>query len=306
METPQPEKEQQDWLTWILRLGAGACFVGWAWQHLRWGAPYDAVLWHPDYSGWLAGWFGVSWETYVADVMTDRRILLGVRLLGVLYLVLAIIAFTATRRRYVQLACLAIGSASLAFLAYCKFVNAGYAQAVFVEQGGQVLAPCVLLLALRRGISDRWTIGLAVVAFCATFIGHGIYAIGWAPTPGHFYGLTHAVLGFEEAAADTFLKCAGFLDFLVCGALLFPKLRQPALAYAVLWGLLTSLARPVAGMSTALPWWGADQFLHEAVYRAPHVALPLFLFLVCRSRKWINPEHQTPPLIPLDSHKSQI
>ncbi|PXA04784.1 hypothetical protein DDZ13_06350 [Coraliomargarita sinensis] len=277
------DKENRCRLIGILRLGSCACFLGWAWQHLRWGGPYDAVLWNPNYCGWLADLLGVSWEAYVAEVVTDSRILFGVRLLGFFYAALAVVSITARRDRFVQLSFLALGSLGLAFLTFCKFINSGYVAAILVEQGGQVLAPWVLLLALQRGVKDHLTIGLAIIAFCATFVGHGIYAIGWAPTPGHFYGLTYGILRTGAEATDLFLKFAGVMDFLVCAALVVPPLRRIGLAYAALWGLLTSLSRPAAGMSLALPWWGADQFLHEAVYRMPHITLPIFLFLAFSS-----------------------
>lgn len=276
-------------LIWTLRIGACACFAGWAWQHLRWSVPYDAVLWNPDYMDWLAQWFGVSWESYVADVMTDRRILIGERIVGLLYLALAIVSLTAKRNSRVQFVCLGIGGVLLAVASWCKYLNAGRAMAMFVEHGGQILAPAVLILALQRGVRDRWTIGVAVVAFCATFAGHGIYAAGLAPTPGHFYGMVSAILGFGETAADHFLKTVGVLDFVICVGLAVPVMRRACLAYAALWGLLTALARPVAGLSFAAPWWGADQFVHEAVLRAPHVSLPLFLFLVTFDSRAASP-----------------
>ena len=47
--------------------------------------------------------------------------------------------------------------------------------------------------------------------------------------------------------------------------------------YACFWGLVTALARPVAGMSSELNFWGADQFVHEALLRAPHFLIPLYL-----------------------------
>ena len=293
--SPEPDAgEPPCRLTLILRIGAGACFAGWAWQHLRWSVPYDAVLWNPDYLDWLARAFGVSWETYVAEVMTDRRILFGERLLGVAYLALTVLAMIAKRESRWQSVGLGIGSALLAAASFCVYVHAGHAVATFVEYGGQFLAPIVLILALRRGVRERWTHIVATIAFCATFTGHGVYAVGLATTPGHFYGMVNAILGFGEAAADWFLKIVGVLDFAVCVGVFVPALRRWCLGYAALWGLLTSLARPVAGMSLAAPWWGADQFLHEAVMRAPHVALPLFLFLHHRHQGVVNRDLSRP------------
>jgi len=277
-----PGRDSFCWTAWVLRIGVCACFVGWAWQHLRWSVPYDAILWHPAYFNWLASTLDVSWETYVARVMTDHRILLGVRTIGLVYLALALMAVTAKRSSLIQLTCLAVGSVLLAAGALSQYVEAGHAKASLVEQGGQVLAPVVLVLALQRGVRDRMTIVLALVAFWTTFAGHGVYAMGLAPTPGHFYGLVNAILGSEEETTDVLLKTAGILDFIVCLGVLVPVFRSGCLAYAAFWGLVTALARPVAGMSTLAAWWGADQFLHEALLRAPHACMPLFLWLVLK------------------------
>lgn len=273
------------WPVRILRAGTCACFVGWAWQHLRWSVPYDAVLWHPDYFGWLARRLGISWESYIADVMTDGRILTGVRTIGLAYFALGIISLTARRDTLVRLVCLVLGSVLIATASWSQYVDAAQSLATLVEQGGQVLTPVVLILALRCGARDPWTIAVALLAFWTTFAGHGIYATGLAPTPGRFFGLVHAVLGLGPEATAIFLKTAGVLDFFVCVGVLIPILRLGCLTYATVWGLLTAMARPVAGMSIDVPWWGTHQFLHEAVLRMPHACLPLFLFLVLRRKQ---------------------
>ena len=110
-----------------------------------------------------------------------------------------------------------------------------------------------------------------------------IYALGVATTPGQFYGLVHAVLELNADSTELFLRVAGALDVVACVGLLIPITRQTCLVWATAWGITTAVARPVAGMSVAAAWYGADQFLHEAVLRAPHAALPLFLFFAWRS-----------------------
>lgn len=282
--------DRQCRLTRTLRFGVAACFAGWAWQHLRWSVPYDAILWNPDHAGWVAGLLGVSWEIYVAEVVTDRRILFFGRAVGLVLAASAVVAVTARRDSLGQLTCLGVGGAVLTLASGCLYLDAGRVLATFVEHGGQMLSPVVLILALWRGPRDRWTVGVAVLAFWSTFAGHGTFAVGWTPTPGDFYGLVTGILGLGENAADIFLKTVGVFDFAVCVGVLVPCLRCSCLAYAAVWGLLTALARPVAGMSFGASWWGADQFLHEAVLRAPHVSLPLFLLLVA-----VDPPEAPPP-----------
>ncbi len=261
----------------LLRLGVTCCFFGWAWQHLVWSVPYGEVLWNPDYFGWLADANGVSWEAYVAEVATDTRIRLATRLLGTVYLCLALLAVMVPPGRWWGQALLAIGALLLGVIAFAKYVNAGHAAAMLVEYGGQVLSPLVLALALRCGARAKWPVGIAVLGFCCTFIGHGVYALGLVTTPGHYYGMVHTITGLGAEGATTFLLVAGILDVVVCVGLLIPRLRAPCLIYAALWGLATALARPLSG--------GILESAHEAVLRAPHFALPLYLLVVLLPRK---------------------
>jgi hypothetical protein len=154
---------------------------------------------------------------------------------------------------------------------------------MFVEHGGQMLMPILLVLALRLGAAHRLTIGTAMLALIMTFAGHGSYALGFWPTPGNYYAMTTVVLGVDYPVAKAILRTAGALDFLVCLGICFPLMRSASALYATVWGFLTAIARPVAGMSWGLNYWGADQYLHEAVLRAPHFLIPLFLFLIWRA-----------------------
>ena len=93
------------------------------------------------------------------------------------------------------------------------------------------------------------------------------------------------ILDVDHETTKMILRVAGVLDVLVCIGICIPAVRRPAALYAFFWGLLTSLARPMAGMDSSLHYWGADQFIHEAVLRAPHFLIPLYLFLVWRRPK---------------------
>jgi hypothetical protein len=144
-------------------------------------------------------------------------------------------------------------------------------------------------MALALGVRHRVTVVTAVVALILTFAGHGSYAVGLWPTPANFYGMTTIILDVEYDTAQSFLRTVGILDFMVCVGILIPAVRRPCAVYAAVWGFLTSVARPVAGMSMSLNYWGADQFLHEAVLRAPHFLIPLYLvFLWSSSRDRIG------------------
>ena len=264
----------------LLRIGTCACFAGWAWVQLYWEGPYGTLLWQEG-SYALAERLGISWDEFVGTGADDGIIQKWLGWIAWLYLLFAVLAVTVREKSRLQMAILIVGSVMLLVLSYAKYVGAQRQLPMLVEHGGQVLMPVLLVLAIAVGVRHRATVIIAVVAVILTFAGHGAYALGYHwPTPPNFYGMTTEILHVDSATAGRILWVAGVLDLLVCVGLLIPLLRRSAALYAAAWGFLTAIARPVAGMSTDLNFWGADQFVHEAVLRAPHFVIPLFLFLV--------------------------
>jgi len=265
----------------ILRASAFLCFAGWTWVHLYWEGPYGILLWQ-DSTYELAERLGISWDEFVGSGANDGWVQLTISRIGWLYLALTILPLTVGRRSYFQMFALVLGSGLLAVLSYAKYVSAQHQLPMLVEHGGQVLSPVLLVSALWLGVRHRVTMAIAMAAVITTFAGHGAYAIGWWPTPGNYYAMILLILGLEYESATVMLRCAGVLDFAVSGLLLVPRLCRFAAGYAVIWGLATALARPVAGMSWTLNYWGADQYVHEAILRAPHFLIPLYLFFLLR------------------------
>lgn len=263
-----------------LRLGGFLCFAGWAWVHFYWEGPYGILLWQ-DATYTLANRFGNSWDEFVGSGANDGFIQVWMARIGWIYLLGAILSLTVRQRSWLQMMVLISGSALLAALSYAKYLGSQQQLPMLVEHGGQILIPVVLVLALTAGVRHRATVIAAKVAVVMVFAGHGLYALGWHwPTPANFFGMTSIILHVDSETARTLLRIAGALDLLVCIGLFVPSLRLASTAYAAVWGLLTALARPVAGMSLALNYWGADQFVHEAVLRAPHFMIPLYLLFL--------------------------
>ncbi|MCC9640682.1 hypothetical protein LOC71_00225 [Rhodopirellula sp. JC740] len=270
-------------LLWILRLAAGLCFAGWAWVHYYWEGPYGVLLWQ-DATYDFAESLGVSWEEFVGTGANDGWLQVWLSRITWLYVICTIVCFTVGRTSFrmferLQVAALLGGCGLLVVLSYAKYLSAQRQLPMFVEHGGQMLAPLALVMAITLGVRHRVTVVTCIVAVVMTFAGHGCYAIDWWPTPSIFYGMTTVALGVEYETAEKLLRVAGVLDFLVCFAIFVPRIRLVAVGWATIWGLLTAAARPVAGMSMTLNYWGADQFLHEAVLRSPHFLLPLFLLV---------------------------
>jgi len=265
-----------------LRLGAGLCLAGWAWVHFYWEGPLGVLVWHES-TFQLATRIGLTWEEFVGTGADDGFVQVWLGRIWALFLTCAVLAFTARQQTWLQLLGLVGGSGLVVVLSYALYVSSTWQLPMFVEHGGQMLMPVLLVLALRLGAAHHLTIGTAMLALIMTFVGHGSYAMGLWPTPGNYYAMTTVVLGVEYPVAKAILRTAGALDFLVCLGVCLPITRSASALYATMWGFLTAIARPVAGMSWGLNYWGADQFLHEAVLRAPHFLIPLYLFLIWRA-----------------------
>lgn len=265
----------------LLRLGVFLCFAGWTWVHFYWEGPYGILLWQ-DSTYEFANSLGISWEEFVGSGADDGFVQTWVARIGWLYLVCTVFAVTVRNRSWFQMAALVGGSGLLTILSYAKYVASHRQPPMFIEHGGQMLIPVLLVMALALGVRHRVTVITVLIAFVTTFVGHGCYALGLWPTPSVFHAMISVILDVEYETANTLLRTAGVLDFLVCIGIFVPYLRRPCALYAAAWGLLTAIARPVAGMSFSLNYWGADQFIHEAVLRAPHFLIPLFLFFLWR------------------------
>lgn len=268
-------------LIWVIRLSAFLCFAGWTWVHFYWEAPYGILLWQ-DSTYQLASDMGISWDEFVGTGYDDGWVQKWLARIGWLYLVCTILTLTVRKGSWLQMLALLGGSGMLVVLSYAKYVAAQSQLPMFVEHGGQMLAPILLVLALALGVRHLATMIVAMLAILTTFSGHGAYALGLWPTPATFYGMTCIVLDVEYETALDLLRIAGVLDFLVCIGIFIPPVRRVVVVYACVWGFLTAIARPAAGMGWSLNYWGADQFLHEAVLRAPHFLIPLYLFLLWR------------------------
>jgi len=238
-------------LIWALRWGAFLCLIGWSWSHLYWEGPYGALLWN-DTTYTIAQRFGVPWDEFVGDGMSAGLVQKGVRALGWLYVGCAVLCLALRARRWWTLALLMIGSGLLVAMSYAKFLQANRQLPMFVEHGGQMLAPTLLGLALFFGPRHRLTRSFALVGAIATFVGHGSYALGLWPTPANYQGMTSAILHLDTSSATIFLRTVGALDFLICIGFFFARVRRLCAVYAVIWGFLTAIARPVAGMGLEL------------------------------------------------------
>ena len=209
------------------------------------------LLWQ-DSTYELANRFGLTWEEFVGSGADDGLVQKWIANIWWLYLVCSVPTITVHKKCWMQMSALVFGSGLLTLLSYATYVSSQQQLPMFIEHGGQMLIPILLVMALTLGASHKVTVITAVIALMMTFAGHGSYATGLWPTPGNFYAMTTLILGVDYPTAQTLLRTAGVLDFLVCIGICIPYLRRASALYATAWGFLTAIARPVAGMSWGL------------------------------------------------------
>ena len=268
-----------------LQVGAVAVLWGRAWQHLWHDAPFRALLWHERIMSPLIELLGLDWQWWVRSAAVDHGIQTAIRITGVLYVLAGFVALFAHRpftRKWRWLVGLA--GFSLLLLAWMYWLEHWRHLAQFLEYALQVAFPLLLWRAMGATDGLGWTAAMSRglrVAVALTFAAHGLYALGVYPVPGSFVKMTTNILPLSENGARTFLLLAGVMDQIVAVGIFLPfgKWRRALLLYAVVWGLLTAMARPVAWVYAHDLWHGLSLYLPMMVYRLPHAIGPLVLLL---------------------------
>ncbi len=268
----------------LLQIAAVSVFVGRAWQHLFWDAPYRVLLWDANLMANLVEKLtSLSWGDYVASPSVDAAIQASIFFSGIFYLLCALAAVFIRKLPIISRVFLLLGSAGLVFLAGLYLKEKFYHFGQFFEFSLQFSSPLFLyFVARQKKISGKLVFWMKM-AIAATFICHGLYAVGYYPRPGIFVEMTINILGVSETKAIRFLMAAGFLDFLVgIGIFLPKKVAIPFLVYATFWGLATALARVWGNIYPGMVLESLHQWLFESVYRLPQFLVPLAIFVLIR------------------------
>ena len=255
-------------------------FVGRAYQHIFWDAPYRTLLWEEGWLENIVNWFGVDWQDYVTSPKADQTIQFAIRISGVIYLLCAIACLLILQNPATKLKnTLYVGISLLAFLFLLQTKEKFFHVGQFFEHTAQIISPILLLLISKQKITRPQFHTALKVAIALTFCCHGLYAIGYYPRPGIFVDMTINILGCSETFAHQFLFIAGVLDFVIVLLLFFPKTQKFAIYYTLIWGLLTALARTVAFFDLDFPFQTLHQNSYQTLVRIPHMGLSLLLGL---------------------------
>ena len=280
-------------LCWMLRILCAVMFVGHGWMCFNEQMPLHALLQdEPLMATLVKNLFSMDWKDWLALKISDN-IDTAVRVQAWIFFFFATITLIPSCHWFMRVVYL-LGTANLVFLAWLKYFAAAEGIGHFLEHACQFCMPLmVYLIVFGRGW--RFPAGIiASIAIALTFVCHGLLAIGLAsdiswlnhPRPGKFMEMTMLSLGLEsEKTAGNILLAAGILDIVAAVFLFtFGKWRTISLAYMVIWGLMTAIARPWSYFDPAFASESLNRWLPEALYRVPHFGLPLCLLLALRRR----------------------
>ncbi|NRB65340.1 MAG: hypothetical protein HRU40_20375 [Saprospiraceae bacterium] len=264
---------------WV-QIATVALFLGRAWQHIRWDGPYRSLFWDEVIMKPLVVFFtSMTWTDYATDPRINAGIVFLTKTIGWCFLGCAGCTFLLLRigRKMIW-----IGVFLLVFLSVLE-TKAHFGQLAFLlEYTLQWFTPILFLLGFGYMSWQEKHIQWAAWACSLTFIGHGLYALGWFPRPGHFIQMTLDITGWSESNCILFLKTAGWLDLIVAVGIQVPwrRIRIWSAGYMVFWGSVTALARIVAHFVPDYWQNSLAQWLHEVIFRMPHGLIPLFLLFI--------------------------
>lgn len=265
----------------LLQAATIGLLLGRAWQHLFWDAPYREFLWDEYWMKDLVSlFFGLSWSEFVGNPVYDERIQFFSQGIGWFYVLAAGAALGIHWLPRLARTVLTTASGASLILALTLWKAQGWQIGQLLEQSLQWTTPLLLAVSSKRSIPEQWARYGTRVAISSTFIGHGLYALGYYPIPGNFLEMTMRSLSIGEDFARQFLFLIGVLDVLAALGVLWPtRFKAAIFSYLIAWGLLTSLAR-VWGYFSFDFWenW-LQMWVYELFIRFPHFLVPWFLWL---------------------------
>lgn len=252
-------------------------FIGRAYQHLFWDAPFRSLLWDQDLLAPIVMRFlNMNWQDYVTDLRIDNTIQCLIKFNGLLYALCAIIALivNSDSKKWMR-SVLFLGGCSLVILSLLITKEKFYHTAMFFEHTIQFGTPFLLYFFLKNK-AMIWLLPKLKIIIALSFTCHGLYAIGILyPLPENFVTMTLNILPLNEATAKEFLFLIGIIDFIIAIFIYVPKLSKITLIYASLWGIITALARIISGVKYGFSLEVFHQYFYLTLYRIPHGLIPL-------------------------------
>ncbi len=301
-------------IIFLLQIACIALFIGRGWQFLAKSTPFfsfflNGFLMHPI----VKYIYGISSTEHLNNPVWYDFYKKFIHFSGVFLLLSSVTVIWVRKLPLLWLkvnlrACTLL----LFFMAFCYFLSKGLQIGQLLEYALQIGTPIFLLVLVTEVVSTKdatakvvGTVRWMKIALSATFVGHGLYAIGFHPLPGHFVDMMIKGFHINEDTATLLLTVIGWLDIIAAAVLLIPlktnlsknlppspisaslnaspkeniadKLFQIALYYMLIWGFLTTFARLYANFHWSSGWYNLKQWLPEVLMRFPHFIIPVIL-----------------------------
>ncbi len=269
----------------LLQIFTASIFIGRGWQHLFWDVPFRELLWDEHLMTPVIQFFGSTWNTYISNLQITYWLDFSVQIIGVFYLFLGGAVFAVAPNRLWIKNLIWISSFFLFCLTLLYWKEHFYRIGQLIEYTLQWATPILLIIAVyhtKNNVKLRFWIKITVAL---TFMGHGLYALGYYPIPGSFIQMILDVFALNNSEAATFLMLIGILDFVVTLGLFLPKVWQFSVWYCILWGFATAFARIIANFDLNMPLESLHQWFYETIYRLPHGGIPLLLWFLMRDEQ---------------------
>jgi len=294
VKTSLEESEKATWLDRltlaILQLIVSVTFLARGWLTWHWDSPVRELIWQERWWTSVLAKYEMTWSHFART--SDEWITPTLERLGMFLIASALLPWLVGFFRLRWLRWFLIPATLVLILdSFSRWVGKDMQSGMAMEHVLQIVTPVALLihvgrktqLAPKRDFIVRW---LLMIAAAVTFVGHGLYAMGYYNVPLHFQMMTMEILSISEVGSLRFLKIMGWLDFVVVPFLILPRTRAMALFYMFCWGGATALARILAYYDETLPYNAMDPWMVEAAVRTSHWAVPFWLlWLMWRKRK---------------------
>lgn len=254
-----------------------------AWQYIYWDSPLRVLVWDEDAFSGIVTQLGWSWSDWVTSERVGEWISQWTVGLGIVLLlgVLALIYGRFLRWNAVSWAFLFASVLVLLFHAILETKGHYWRIGHLAELSLQWATPLLFWLMVRHGTHYKLVDYALRISIALTFIGHGLYAYGYYPVPGHFQQMMISGFGVDNQQALFLLKMAGILDFLAAGLIFVPlrRVRETALFYIIIWGFLTALARIWSHADSSSVNYLFTHWIPQFCVRSEHFLIPMALFL---------------------------
>jgi len=247
-----------------------AIFLGRFLQHWFSDLPYRVLIWDEALLKPIVEQLGCTWEYYANTFASDQHIFLLIRVLSI-FMILSIVWVIRPDNKNNLLRIATIIAVFLLFaITFAYWKDYFWSIPQLMELCLHWMLPLAFLLHWTQWYNfQNWIfIGLA-----STFIGHGIYAMGYLPLPGNWVDLAINSFNCSEGMAKLFLQIVGYGDVIASLLLLVPRLRLYGLYYMAVWGFCAMLGRGIG-----------IQYMGDPIFQ---FSIRLFSEMIIRFPQWL-------------------